>query len=121
MYKTRPSDGQPTPTSAAQAAEAPVGGAGHDFVFMLFITGTTGISRRAVANIKRLCDEHLAGRYDLEVIDLFQCPEASRDANVVAAPTLIKKLPLPVRRFIGDLSDTDRILLALRSWHEQPR
>ena len=67
----------------------------------------------AIRNIKKICDEHLRGRYDLEVIDVYQNPVLAKGEQIIAAPTLIKKLPLPLRRFIGDLSDSERILLGL--------
>jgi circadian clock protein KaiB len=85
----------------------------HDYVLRLFITGHTEKSRRAVRNITRLCEEHLHGAYDLEVIDLYQQPELAVEHQLVAAPTLFKVLPLPPRRMIGDLSDTGRVLAGL--------
>jgi circadian clock protein KaiB len=83
------------------------------FVFSLFIAGMTPRSRRAVDNITRLCERHLAGRYELQVFDIYQQPELAEAEQLIAAPTLIKTLPLPLRRFIGDLSDTDRVLVRL--------
>ncbi len=83
------------------------------FVFSLFIAGMSPRSRRAVDNMTKLCDRYLAGRYELQVVDLYQQPELAQEEQLVAAPTLIKKLPPPLRRFIGDLSDTDRVLLRL--------
>jgi len=85
----------------------------HDYVLRLFITGHTEKSRRAVRNITRLCEEHLHGAYDLEVIDVYQQPELAVEHQLVAAPTLFKVLPLPPRRMIGDLSDTGRVLAGL--------
>ena len=85
----------------------------HDYVLRLFITGHTEKSRRAVRNITRLCEEHLHGDYDLEVIDVYQQPELAIEHQLVAAPTLFKILPLPPRRMIGDLSDTGRVLAGL--------
>ncbi|MGO9741197.1 MAG: circadian clock KaiB family protein [Roseiarcus sp.] len=79
----------------------------------LFITGSTPNSARAVTNIRKICKEHLDGRYDLEVVDIAQHPELTVGEQIIAAPTLIKMSPLPVRRFIGDMSWTDRILLGL--------
>jgi circadian clock protein KaiB len=83
------------------------------FVFSLFIAGMSPRSRRAVDNMTKLCDRYLAGRCELQVIDIYQQPELAKGEQLVAAPTLIKKLPLPLRRFIGDLSNTDRVLLRL--------
>lgn len=79
----------------------------------LYIAGSSDRSTRAVRNAKQICDEHLAGRYELEVIDIFQQTERARDDQVVAVPTLIKRLPVPLKRFIGDLSNTDVVLIGL--------
>jgi circadian clock protein KaiB len=83
------------------------------YVLRLYIIGTTPQSMRAVANIRRICDTHLKNRYDLEIVDLSHRPALARGEQIIATPTLIKKLPLPLRRFIGDLSQTDRILVGL--------
>lgn len=83
------------------------------FVLRLYVAGTTPASTRAVANIKSICEEHLHGRYQLEVIDLYQQPVLAKGEQIIAAPTLIKKLPLPLRRIIGDMSDTQRVLVGL--------
>ena len=74
-------------------------------VLRLYVAGTSDRSMRAIVNARELLDEHVAGRYELEVIDLFQQPTLARDDQIVAVPTLIKKLPAPLQRFIGDLSD----------------
>jgi circadian clock protein KaiB len=74
-------------------------------VLRLYVAGTSERSMRAIVNARELLDEHIAGRYELEVIDLFQQPTLARDDQIVAVPTLIKKLPEPLQRFIGDLSD----------------
>src|SRR5436305_1424733 len=83
------------------------------YAIRLLIAGTSDCSRRAVANLHRLCAGHLAGRFDLEVIDVFQRPELLEEYQIVAAPTLLKLLPLPVRRITGDLSREDRVLRGL--------
>ncbi len=83
------------------------------YVLHLYITGSTPRSIRAISNIRKICEAHLMGRYDLEVVDISQHPMLAGGEQIVAAPTLIKKLPLPLRRFIGDMSQTDRILLGL--------
>lgn len=83
------------------------------YVLRLYVTGMTPRSRRAVENVRRICEEHLVGQYDLEVIDIYQQPTLARGEQIIAAPTLIKKLPLPLRRVIGDMSSTDRVLLGL--------
>jgi len=87
-------------------------GAGN-FVLRLYVTGATRRSVRAIETVKTLCEEYLKGRYDLEVVDLFQQPERAQSAQILAAPTLIKELPPPLRRLIGDLSDPDQLLIAL--------
>lgn len=79
----------------------------------LYVTGATASSGRAIANVKALCEEHLRDRYDLEVIDIYQQPELAEDDQIVAAPTLIKRLPLPQRRLVGDFSDSRRVLARL--------
>jgi circadian clock protein KaiB len=83
------------------------------YVLRLYVTGMTSRSARAVKNLQTICDEYLAGRYDLEVIDIYQQPVLTRGEQIIAAPTLIKKLPLPMRRIIGDMSNRDRVLLGL--------
>lgn len=83
------------------------------YVLRLYVTGATSISQRAIVNINAICKENLAGRYDLEVIDIHQKPALAKDEQIVAAPTLIKKLPLPLRRIIGDLSDKQQVLFGL--------
>ncbi len=86
----------------------------------LFVAGSTLRSQRSVENLRRVCDEHLAGQVDLEVIDIYQQPELAGQHQVIAAPTLIKLLPLPVRRIIGDLSETDRVLRGLELLERPP-
>jgi len=86
---------------------------GPRYVLRLFVTGTTSRSQRAITNMQRICEENLAGRYDLEVIDVYQDPEATRDLQVIATPTLVKLLPEPLRRIIGDLSDHEKVLAGL--------
>jgi circadian clock protein KaiB len=83
------------------------------YVLRLYVTGMTPRSARAVNNLRAICDEYLEGRYDLEVIDIYQQPVLAVGEQIVAAPTLIKKLPLPMRRIIGDMSNRDRVLLGL--------
>ena len=79
----------------------------------LYVVGTTASSARAIVNVRRMCEEHLPGRYELAVIDLSLDPAAAASAQIIAAPTLVKELPPPMRRFIGDMSDTERILAKL--------
>lgn len=86
---------------------------GPTYVLRLYVTGLTPRSQRAIKNIKKICEEHLPGLYDLEVIDIYKHPALAQGEQIIAAPTLIKKLPLPLRSFIGDLSNTERILFGL--------
>lgn len=79
----------------------------------LFVTGSTARSTRAIENMRRICEENLKGRYELEVIDVYQNPEATKELQIIATPTLVKVLPEPLRRIIGDLSDLDRVLAGL--------
>jgi circadian clock protein KaiB len=83
------------------------------YVLRLYISGATVRSRRAVNNIKEICEGHLKGQYDLQVIDIFQSPEQLKQEQIIAAPTLVKKQPLPIRRFIGDLSDREKVVKGL--------
>lgn len=83
------------------------------YILRLYVTGLSPQSAKSIANIRKICEEHLQGRYELEVIDLFQHPEMAGTEQIIAAPTLIKKLPLPLRRIIGDLSGTERVLIGL--------
>ena len=83
------------------------------YVLRLYIAGLTPRSTLAIQNIRKLCEEHLEGRYDLQVIDIYQHPVLAEGEQILAAPTLIKQLPLPLRRFIGDMSNTERILVGM--------
>jgi circadian clock protein KaiB len=85
----------------------------HVYILRLYVSGSTPRSSAAVVNIKRICERHLPGRYELEVIDLYQSPELARSQQLVAAPTLVKQLPMPVRRLVGDLSNEERVLISL--------
>ncbi|HVK70575.1 MAG TPA: circadian clock KaiB family protein [Polyangium sp.] len=83
------------------------------FVLRLYVVGNSPRSQLAIRNVRRLCDEHLVGRFDLEVHDLNQEPWLARDAQIIAAPTLVREQPLPVQRIIGSLSDVQRVLVGL--------
>ncbi len=83
------------------------------YLFRLYVTGATLRSTRAVRNLTQLCDQHLAGRYKLEVVDIYQQPALASQEQIIAAPTLVKQFPLPLRRFIGDLSNKEHLLLGL--------
>jgi circadian clock protein KaiB len=83
------------------------------YLFTLFVAGASDLSRRAIANISELFEFNLAGRYDLEVVDVYRDRAATTASNVLAAPTLVRESPLPKRRLVGDLSDTERVLRVL--------
>jgi circadian clock protein KaiB len=86
------------------------GGGRKEYMLRLFVTGATARSTRAIMNIKRFCEKYLAGRYHLDVIDIYQHPLMAKQEQILAAPTLVKSLPLPLRRFIGDLSSREKLL-----------
>jgi circadian clock protein KaiB len=83
------------------------------YVLRLYVAGITPRSTRAISNIRKICEEHLKGRYELDIVDIYQHPVLAKGEQIIAAPTLLKKLPLPLRRFIGDMSNTKKILLGL--------
>lgn len=85
---------------------------GH-YVLRHYVAGLNRKSLRAIANLKKICEEHLEGRYELEVIDIYQQPVLAQGEQIIAAPTLIKQLPPPLRKFIGELSQTEKILVGL--------
>lgn len=83
------------------------------YVLKLYITGKTPRSRRAIHNLEKICEEDLAGKYQMEVIDILERPQLAEDERILATPLLIKDLPPPLRRLIGDLSDREKVLLGL--------
>ena len=104
------------PLDRADEFERAIASAGEShqrYVLRLYVTGSTPRSSRAIQNIRAICEKHLHGRYDLEVIDIHQQPVLARGEQIIAAPTLIKKLPAPLRKVVGDLSDSDRVLMGL--------
>jgi circadian clock protein KaiB len=102
-----------TKKPAARRARPPARRVPEKFRLRLYVAGQTPKSIRAFANLKVLCEEHLHGRYQIDVIDLLEHPEQARGAQIVAVPTLVIKLPQAVRKIIGDLSETDRVLVGL--------
>ena len=91
-------------------------GAGNEterYVLTLYVTGATAGSLRAIANIKTICEQYLRGRYDLEVVDIYRRPARLRRDQIVAVPTLIKRLPAPLQRLVGDMSDLNKVLFGL--------
>ena len=99
-----------TPSRPAPAA---AGGATERYVLTLYVTGATVGSLRAIANLKSICEQYLKGRYRLEVVDIYRRPDLLRRDQIVAVPTLIKKLPAPLRLLVGDLSRTEQVLQGL--------
>lgn len=85
----------------------------ESYVLKLYVTGLTSQSISALENVRKICEENLKGRYTLEVIDLYKNPSLAKGEQIIAAPTLIKLLPLPLRKLIGNMSDTERILVGL--------
>jgi circadian clock protein KaiB len=86
---------------------------GDKYILRLFVTGILPNSARAIKNIRAICENYLEGRYELEIIDIYQQPELAFKENIIAIPVLIKKFPLPEERVIGDLSDTEKVLEGL--------
>ena len=100
--------GEPAPTEAEPGkAESSL------FILRLYVAGQTPKSVDAITNLKKICEDYLEGRYDLEVIDLYQQPQLAQGEQIIAVPTLIKKLPPPLRRIIGDMSNAERVLVGL--------
>jgi len=89
-------------------------GAGEKWNLKLYTAGQSPKSLAALDNLKRVCEQHLAGRYSIEVIDLLKNPRLAKDDQIVAIPTLVRKLPEPLRRIVGDLSDTERALVGMQ-------
>jgi circadian clock protein KaiB len=90
------------------------------YVLRLFITGLSPRSRLSIENVRNICERYLRGRYKLEVVDIYQDPEAAKSAQIITAPTLIKKLPLPLRRLVGDMTRTEQVLAGLDIKIEKP-
>ena len=108
-HAQNPGKSEPSKTAkTAKTAET-----AEPYILKLYIAGMTPLSLRSIENAKRICEEHLADRYQLEVIDIRQQPQLAKGAQITAAPTLIREMPLPLRRVVGDLSDTQHVLLGL--------
>ena len=114
MTKKNIQSAQKALEAAAQAAKR------QRYVLRLYVTGTTPRSQAAIRTVTAICEEHLAGRYELEVIDIYQQPTLAKGEQIIAAPTLIKKLPPPLRKFIGNMADKDRILVGLDLRPKEP-
>ena len=105
--EARPGAGAPAPLAESPAADPEV------WELRLYVAGASAKSVAAFANLKRICEEHLPGLYEIEVVDLLEHPQLARGDQIVAIPTLVKRIPPPLRRIIGDLSDTERVLIGL--------
>ncbi len=108
--ETRVSDAKCSTAAFEEALTKTVDG---KYVLRLYVAGMSPKSIQAIDNIKRICEEYLPGRYQLEVIDIYQFPIFAKDGQIVAAPTLIKELPLPLRKLIGSMANTDRVLVGM--------
>ncbi|MGO9906219.1 MAG: circadian clock KaiB family protein [Solirubrobacteraceae bacterium] len=96
------------------AARPPEAGSEEHWRLKLYVAGQTPRSVAAIANLRRICEENVAGRYTIEVIDLIERPQLARDDQIFAIPTLVRQIPIPMRKIIGDLSDTERVLVGLQ-------
>jgi circadian clock protein KaiB len=125
--KTDPNGKGPLKTKLRNATEAfeeaLKGGALRraKYILRLYVTGSSGRSLTAISNLKKICEEYFPDDYDLEVIDIYENPTAAREEQIIAAPTLVKKLPRPLRKFVGDLSNTQKILVGLDIYKRQDR
>ena len=106
-------EGKRKPGLAGELKQAASHSRQAKYVLRLYVSRSTLKSKLAVENMKRVCEEHLKGRYDLEVIDIHEHANLARDEQIVAVPTLIKRLPLPLRMLVGDMSDLDKVLFGL--------
>ena len=111
MKKTRRTEADFS--QAATGVAEPPGNEAVEWELRLYVAGQTAKSVVAFANLKRLCEEHLAGKYRIEVVDLLKDPTLAKGDQILALPTLVRKLPTPIRKIIGDLSNTDRVLVGL--------
>ncbi|HZV07388.1 MAG TPA: circadian clock protein KaiB [Gemmataceae bacterium] len=92
-----------------------------NYLLKIYVTGQTPRSRRAIDNLRRICEDELRGKYEMHVIDVLERPQLAEDEKILATPTVVKELPIPIRRIIGDLSDADKVLLGLDLQSCQPR
>ncbi len=102
---------QPYTTDDQAGADA---APGESWDLRLYVTGRSPKCLRAIENLRRACEEHLAGRYRIEVVDLLENPRLAADDQILAVPTVVRRLPVPIRKLVGDLSDTDHLLVGLR-------
>jgi circadian clock protein KaiB len=98
---------------SSSVAEFPGMSASETFLLRLYVAGQTSKCIRAFNNLKRICEEHLVGRYHIEMVDLLENPQLARGDQILAVPTLVRRLPEPIKKIIGDLSNTERVLIGL--------
>jgi circadian clock protein KaiB len=110
-----------TPTANREFEKALKKSKTEKYVLRLYVAGLTPRSTKSIANIREICEEYLKGRYELEVVDIYQQPKLAQGEQIIAAPTLIKKLPLPLRRLIGDMSDKEKFLVGVDLKPRKPR
>jgi circadian clock protein KaiB len=97
-----------------ESSTATPGGSAESWDLRLYVTGQSPNSIRAIENLRRACEEHVPGRYRIEVVDLLENPRLAAEDQILAVPTVVRKLPVPIRKIVGDLSDTDRLLVGLQ-------
>jgi circadian clock protein KaiB len=97
-----------------ESATAIPGGSAETWDLRLYVTGQSPNSIRAIENLRRACEEHVPGRYRIQVVDLLENPRLAAEDQILAVPTVVRKLPVPIRKIVGDLSDTDRLLVGLQ-------
>ncbi len=107
--------------SASRRKQPATGGTAAEWELRLYVAGHTPRSVKALANLKKICEDHLAGKYSIEVIDLIKSPQLAKGDQIIAVPTLVRHLPVPVRKIIGDLSNTERVLVGLDLRPRPPR
>ena len=98
---------------AGRKTRRPKKAAINDYILRLFVTGQTPRSLQSVENLKRLCEKYLKGHFTLEVVDIYQQPALAAEGQIIAAPTVIKLMPPPLRKLVGDFSDSERVVLGL--------
>ena len=103
-----------SPSRTPESAVAMHGASAESWDLRLYVTGQSPNSIRAIENLRRACEEHVPGRYQIEVVDLLENPRLAADDQILAVPTVVRKLPVPIRKIVGDLSDTDRLLVGLQ-------
>ena len=101
------------PHTANDGTDADVAGTSEQWDLCLYVTDTTARGQRAIENLRRACEEHLAGRYTIEIVDVLKNPRRAAADQILAAPTVVRRLPAPIRKLVGDLSDSDRLLIGL--------